>query len=67
MRVYKKDGIKYLFSSKYEIFNEPYGISATCKKDIDTKILNTLNFYKNSYIDEPLSNQRRTNGKPECI
>ena len=51
MRVYKKDGIKYLFSSKYEIFNEPYGISAIDKKDIDTKILNTLNFYKNSYIE----------------
>lgn len=51
MRFYKKDGIKYLFSSKYEIFNEPYGISAIDKKDIDTKILNTLNFYKNSYIE----------------
>ena len=50
MRVFIKDNVKYLFSSKIAAFNNPYAVSDFDRKDIDSKIEKTLNFYKGSYI-----------------
>ena len=37
MRVFIKDDVKYLFSSKFEVFNNPYAVSNSDRKDIDSK------------------------------
>lgn len=49
--VFIKDGIKYRFSSKYEIFNNPYGISLQMKKDINQNLQDSIEFLKKSYIE----------------
>lgn len=49
--IYKKDGVTYIFASKFKKFNVPYAVSERDKLDIDNKLNYAISFLKNSFVD----------------